>query len=73
MDIIKNYAVVKFFMDNSYSEIPTAWFFEEGDRLQCWWPPRTANSANLIANCTSPDIDTWSKYDVELKKYCCKY
>jgi len=70
---IKNYAVVQFVSDNTFSEIPTAWLSEENDMLQCWWPPRNANSAILIANCAIPNYNTWSKYEIELIKYCCKY
>jgi len=69
----KNYAVVRFVSDNTFSEIPTAWLSEENDVLQCWWPPRNANSAILIANFAIPNHNTWSKYVVELIKYCCKY
>lgn len=37
----KKYAVLKFFSDNSYSEIPTAWLLINGDKQLCWWPSRT--------------------------------
>lgn len=70
---IKNYAVVKFMSDCTFSEIPTAWLSKEGDIQECWWPPRTANSANLIGNCASPNTLTWSKHEIDIIKYCCKY
>lgn len=70
----KQYAVVKFLSDCTFSEIPTAWLMtEEDDNQQCWWPPRTANSKLLIANCASPNYDTWIRYDVDIIKYCSKY
>lgn len=33
---IKNYAVVKFLSDCTFSEIATAWLYKEGDMQQCW-------------------------------------
>lgn len=68
------YAVVKFLLDSTYSEIPTTWLFKDYEDIQqCWWPPRTANSVTLIANCTSPNSNTWHQYEVEIVKYCCEY
>lgn len=68
------YAVVKFLCDFTFSEIPTTWFIQHGnDTQQCWWPPRTANSAILIANYAKPDFSTWNRYKVDIIKYCCKY
>lgn len=67
---MKNYAVVKFLSDCSFSEIPTVWISEENDMIHCWWPPRNANCANLITNCASPIFNTWSKHKVEIIKYC---
>lgn len=72
-DIQKSYAIVKFLSDCSFSEIPSAWLYKENDILQHWWPPRTTNAATLIANCTSPNMNTWNIHKVELIKYCCKY
>jgi len=69
----KKYAVVKFLLDSTYSEISTTWLFKEKDTQYCWWPPRTANSATLIMNSESPDIYTWNRYEVEILKYCSKY
>ena len=70
----KKYAVVKFFSDNTYSEVPITWLVTgENNIQQCWWPPRTANSKPMIANCTNPNCNTWTKYDVEIIRYCCKY
>ncbi|XP_020297252.1 uncharacterized protein LOC109861835 [Pseudomyrmex gracilis] len=66
----KKYAVVKFFSDNSYSEIPTAWLVINGDKELCWWPPRTANASLLITNCTSPTYDSWNLHEVKIVKYC---
>ncbi|XP_067204567.1 uncharacterized protein [Linepithema humile] len=66
----KKYAVVKFLSDSTYSEIPTAWLFKKNDIQQCWWPPRTANSAILIMNCERPDFYTWNHYEVNIVKYC---
>ncbi|CAL1678861.1 unnamed protein product [Lasius platythorax] len=69
--INKKFAVVKFLSDCTYSEIPTAWLMtDDDDYEQCWWPPRTANSKLLKANCASPNYDTWIKYDVDIIKYC---
>lgn len=67
----KRFAVVKFMDNDSYSEIPTCWLTE--DNTHCYWPSRTANSATLIANCTSPNFNTWSQFEVEIIRYCCKY
>lgn len=70
----KKYAVVKFLSDSTFSEIPIAWLVEDdGDNQLCWWPPRTYNNATLIANSTSPNFQTWSQYEVDIVKYCCKY
>lgn len=70
----KKYAVVKFLTDSTFSEIPIAWLLEDDDDNQlCWWPPRTCNSAILIANCATPNFSTWTQYEVEVVKYCCKY
>ncbi|KAL0098879.1 hypothetical protein PUN28_020866 [Cardiocondyla obscurior] len=66
----KNYAVVKFLSDCSYSEIPIAWLSKEGEVMKCWWPPRNANAATFITNYTSPNTMTWSLHEVELTKYC---
>lgn len=67
------YAVVKFLSDSTYSEIPTVWLFRDKNNIQqCWWLPRTANSAILIMNCESPN-STWNCYEVDIVKYCCKY
>lgn len=44
---MKKYAVVKFLSDLTFSEIPTAWLLNDGKKDECWWPPRTANSASL--------------------------
>lgn len=69
----KKYAVVKFLLDSTFSEIPTAWLINEDvDNQLCWWPPRTFNSATLIANCSSPNVKTWIKYEVDVVKYCSK-
>lgn len=38
----QKYAVVKFLVDSTYSEIPTSWLIEHDNIQQCWWPPRTA-------------------------------
>lgn len=64
------YAVVRFKIDNTYSEIPTSWIIE--DNL-CWWPPRTANSAIFISNCTDPNRSTWKQYNIDIIKYCSTY
>lgn len=66
------YAVVKFLSDSTYNEIPTAWLFENENNTWCWWPPRTANCA-LISNCTSPNFNTWTKFEIDIVKYCSKY
>ncbi|CAL1678269.1 unnamed protein product [Lasius platythorax] len=69
-EITKKYAVVKFLLDNLYSEIPTSWLTRENNKQLCWWPPRTANTKILIVNCASPNFDTWNKYEVDVIKYC---
>lgn len=66
----RKYAVVKFLSDSTFSEIPTVWLFENNSIQYCWWPPRTANSATLIANCTSPNYNTWTRHKVDVMKYC---
>ncbi|XP_029171124.1 uncharacterized protein LOC114940569 [Nylanderia fulva] len=66
----KRYSVVKFVIDNSYSEIPTAWLIlDDNQQQKCWWP-RTANAAPLIANYASPNFETWDQYNIELIKHC---
>lgn len=70
---IQKYAVVKFLVDSTYSEIPTIWLIEDDNIQQCWWPPRTANTALLISNYANPDYKTWDLYEVDIIKYCCKY
>lgn len=69
----KNYAVVQFLSDSTFSEIPTAWLCKYGGIEHCWWPPRTANSATLISKCAPPNYDTWSRHKVDIIKYCCMY
>ncbi|XP_029662785.1 uncharacterized protein LOC115235264 [Formica exsecta] len=66
----KKYAVVKFLSDCTYSEIPTLWLIQEGNTQECWWPPRTANTPLLMTNYTSPNYDTWDRYEIEIIKYC---
>lgn len=69
----KKYSVVKFLTDNSYSEIPTSWLVQDDNKQLCLWPPRTANTALLIANCVSPNFETWNEYEVDIVKHCSKY
>lgn len=71
----KKYAVVKFILDNLYSEIPASWiiFDNNKNKSKCFWPPRTANTATLIANCASPNVETWHQYDIDFVKYSSKY
>lgn len=71
--IAKTYAVVKFHVDNVYSEVPLSWLTLEGSKQLCFWPPRTINAKLLITNYTNPDIDTWDLYEVDVIKYCSKY
>ncbi|KMQ88660.1 hypothetical protein RF55_11810 [Lasius niger] len=63
-----HYAVVQFLTEYTYSEIPTTWLKENNS--QCWWPPRTSNCPQMIANCESPDFRTWNCYEVEVAKFC---
>ncbi|XP_039302556.1 bromodomain-containing protein DDB_G0270170-like isoform X3 [Solenopsis invicta] len=63
-----NYAVVQFPADQTYSEIPITWLKE--DDSQCWWPPRTSNCLQMIANCESPDYKTWATYKINVVKLC---
>lgn len=69
----KKYSVVKFLIDDSYSEIPISWLMHDGSKQLCLWPPRTANAANFIANCISPCFETWNQYEVDVIKSCSKY
>lgn len=69
----KDYAVVQFLSDSTYSEVPTKWLTKNGDNYLCWWPPRTSNTATLIAHCVNPNLQLWNKYEVDVIKYCCKY
>lgn len=70
----KKYSVVKFLINNSYSEIPTSWLIlDDNQQQKCLWPPRTANAASLIANYASPNLETWNKYKVGVIKHCSKY
>lgn len=71
---IKKYAVIKFVVDSTFSEIPTAWLLTDDDDNQlCWWPPPNSNSAQLIANCANPNFNTWTQYEVDIVKFCYKY
>lgn len=67
------YAVVKFLSDSTFSEVPVSWLIKNNDISQCWWPPRTSNSAMLITHCVNPNLKLWNKYEVEVVKYCSKY
>lgn len=49
----RDHAVVKFLTDCTYSEIPIIWLHKNNS--QCWWPPRTSNCPQMIANCEKPD------------------
>lgn len=69
----KKYSVVKFLIDDLYSEIPTSWLILDGNKQMCWWPPRTANAAVLISTYSSPNLETWNQYEVDVLKHCCKY
>lgn len=69
----KKYAVVKFLLDCTYSEVPTIWLVKENGHTQCWWPPRTANTPALMAQYVSPNHNTWERYNVDIMKYCSKY
>lgn len=71
--INKIYSVVQFISDSTYSEIPTTWLVKKGNKQLCWWPPRTANAAILIANCSPPNMELWNQYEVDIIKSCCKY
>lgn len=64
MDNSKKYAVVKFALDNTYSEIPTAWLI---NAQQCWWPPRTTNVSTLMV--ADPSDETWNRYEMDIVKY----
>ncbi|XP_032690527.1 uncharacterized protein LOC116853504 [Odontomachus brunneus] len=68
--INKKYSVVKFLIDNLYSEIPTSWLMHDGSKQLCLWPPRTANVASLIGNCISSNLETWDPYEVDVIKSC---
>lgn len=70
---IKTYAVVKFLVDNLYSEVPVSWLTLEDNKQLCLWPPRTTNAKLLIANYISPNVETWNLYEVDIIKYCSKY
>lgn len=72
-EVAAKYAVVKFVIDNLYSEVPTSWLIQEENKQLCLWPPRTANTKILIANDASPNLETWSEYEVEVIQYCSKY
>ncbi|XP_071573175.1 uncharacterized protein [Temnothorax nylanderi] len=63
-----NYAVVQFLADLTYSEIPITWI--QKDDSQCWWPPRTSNCPQMIANCESPDCKTWATHKINVVKLC---
>lgn len=69
-EVAAKYAVVKFVIDNLYSEVPTSWLTQEENKQLCLWPPRTANTKILIANDANPNLETWSEYEVEIIKYC---
>lgn len=71
--IVKTYAVVKFLIDSLYSEVPISWLTREDNNQLCYWPPRKINAKVLIANYTSPNVETWNLYEVEVIKYCSKY
>lgn len=68
----KSYAVVKFISNSTFSEVPTNWISTNGDTSFCWWPPRSSNYANLIANHANPN-KLWNKFEIDIIKYYCKY
>lgn len=74
MENMKEYAVVKFLLDNTYSEVPVAWLLNENNNPQCWWPPRAmTNISTLMTDNVEPNYKTWSRYEVDIIKYCSQF
>ncbi|XP_074034750.1 uncharacterized protein isoform X2 [Leptinotarsa decemlineata] len=57
------YAVIRFSVDESFSEIPLSWICP--GRKECWWP-KTKNVANLMARNLPPDKENWEKHSIEM-------
>lgn len=64
------YAVVKF-ADNSFSEIPVKWLFDNDS--SCWWPSKHKNPSGLMLKDIQPDVNTWEIHEVHVECYTCKY
>lgn len=55
--IVQTYAVVKFIVDNLYSEVPVSWLQRKDNKQLCYWPSRTINAKPLITNYTNPNVE----------------
>lgn len=70
---LKEYAVVYFYGDKTYSEIPVSWLLP--DNSHCYWPNKK-NPYTLMQRLAKPVIhgeDKWDIFPVQVETYCCKY
>lgn len=68
----KPYAVVRFLENDTFSEAPSNWLYEEESKIFCWWPIKIKNVTSYIANRTMPDAASWQLCEVEIETYCGK-
>ncbi|XP_051159309.1 uncharacterized protein LOC127280394 [Leptopilina boulardi] len=67
----KEYAIVCFHSNGTYSEVPTSWLIVNGDgSYKCWWPEDDRNIAKQIKQKAEVEESCWTSYDVTLDKYC---
>lgn len=65
----KQYAVVHFIEDGTYSEIPSSWVFGEASD-SCYWP-NMKNPSNIIKSAVPPN-NKWPIFKIKVESYCCK-
>ncbi|KAB0804458.1 hypothetical protein PPYR_01428 [Photinus pyralis] len=64
----KQYAVVRF-DDESVSEVPITWLFD--NNRSSWWPRNSKVATSYINRYSPPDPDSWSKYSVVAVEAIC--
>ncbi|XP_044741891.1 uncharacterized protein LOC123302863 [Chrysoperla carnea] len=69
----KPYAVVHFFEQNTYSEIPSNWLMatdESTGITECKWPPTLIKNFNFQFKNRITPADNWNTYKVKIVRYC---
>lgn len=69
------YAVVYFFEQNSYSEIPSNWLLNTDESTgvtECKWPPSFVKNLTFQFKNRITPSDDWPIYQVKLIRYCGK-